>query len=193
MKLRRILFAILATLLLPAVAFAHSDGPDISNVVANYAGIAKALSHDSLDGVQGYAKEILETMETHSDMMKSGEMKSDEMKAKHETMEASLQVLAKDDLTMEEARAAYKTLSEGFVPMAQMMYEKSDEDPDWAVMSCPMAKAEWIQMDGEVSNPYYGSKMLRCGKKMSALEGAGHEMPDSDDDKEEHGHHGDGH
>jgi hypothetical protein len=27
-----------------------------------------------------------------------------------------------------------------------------------------MAKASWLQRDKQISNPYYGSKMLRCGE-----------------------------
>lgn len=29
--------------------------------------------------------------------------------------------------------------------------------------NCPMAKADWLQASAEVKNPYYGSKMLKCG------------------------------
>lgn len=37
------------------------------------------------------------------------------------------------------------------------------------LVHCPMAAdgkgADWIQRDGEVANPYFGARMLRCGIK----------------------------
>lgn len=39
----------------------------------------------------------------------------------------------------------------------------------YMVAYCPMADegkgATWVQKDGEISNPYFGAKMLRCGVK----------------------------
>ncbi|WP_372365442.1 efflux RND transporter periplasmic adaptor subunit [Candidatus Uabimicrobium sp. HlEnr_7] len=37
-------------------------------------------------------------------------------------------------------------------------------------MYCPMAKAYWWQFSEELKNPYYGSKMLKCGKKKITLD-----------------------
>jgi len=34
---------------------------------------------------------------------------------------------------------------------------------DCLIMTCPMARADWIQTTATVANPYYGSQMLRCG------------------------------
>ena len=28
---------------------------------------------------------------------------------------------------------------------------------------CPMAKASWLSSEKEISNPYLGNKMLKCG------------------------------
>lgn len=35
---------------------------------------------------------------------------------------------------------------------------------------CPMADAYWVQVVGEVRNPYYGSKMLTCGELVQKVE-----------------------
>ena len=190
MNARRILLAILGALLatVPSAATAADQG--VSASVAHYVGIGDALSQDSVEGIQAHAKAMLEIMDDHLDTMNVDEMEG--MTPAHENMAASLKLLAVNEVTLDEARVAYKALSEQFISTAQTMYEKSDEDPDWAVMSCPMAKAEWIQVDGKVSNPYYGSKMLRCGKKVSALETADAEAPDSSDGADHHDHHGGG-
>jgi len=55
-----------------------------------------------------------------------------------------------------EARIAFREISDEVISLAKWI-------PGHHVMTCPMAKADWIQIGSEVSNPYYGSKMLRCG------------------------------
>jgi hypothetical protein len=32
------------------------------------------------------------------------------------------------------------------------------------VAYCPMVRKSWVQMDGPLANPYYGSAMLGCGE-----------------------------
>ena len=36
--------------------------------------------------------------------------------------------------------------------------------PDLFVLHCPMAEADWLQLDRTVRNPYYGKSMLECGE-----------------------------
>jgi hypothetical protein len=31
------------------------------------------------------------------------------------------------------------------------------------VLTCPMAKADWVQTDANVRNPYFGKAMSSCG------------------------------
>jgi hypothetical protein len=35
--------------------------------------------------------------------------------------------------------------------------------PGLFVMTCPMARADWVQTDKKVRNPYMGKVMLECG------------------------------
>jgi hypothetical protein len=32
------------------------------------------------------------------------------------------------------------------------------------VAYCPMVRKSWLQKDGTISNPYYGSSMQTCGE-----------------------------
>jgi hypothetical protein len=54
------------------------------------------------------------------------------------------------------ARSSFKTLSREVVPLAEGAQ-------GFVVMTCPMAKADWVQSDAKVRNPYYGKTMLTCG------------------------------
>lgn len=58
-----------------------------------------------------------------------------------------------------QARFEFKFLSE--------RVEHLEIPEGYMVAYCPMADegkgATWVQKDGEISNPYFGAKMLRCG------------------------------
>jgi len=66
--------------------------------------------------------------------------------------------------SLDEAREAFKLVSAEAAKIAA-------GQPGYYVMACPMVKhGDWVQTTSEVSNPYLGSAMPRCGarKKMPA-------------------------
>jgi Cu(I)/Ag(I) efflux system membrane fusion protein len=71
---------------------------------------------------------------------------------------------------LEEARAAFRGLSEAAVALAR---ETGHElDSPLLVAFCPMVEgggAEWLQAEGPVANPYFGASMLRCGEVRTTL------------------------
>jgi len=166
MRIAALLTAFALTLSIPSLAFAGGSPEShahVSTAVSHFAAIGKALSEDSLAGVPKHATEMKQ-------MMESPEASEHHATSGHgPDMKGALDKLSKADLSLEDARDAYKSLSASFIPMAQSAYEKAPSDPTWVVMSCPMAKAEWIQPDGAVANPYYGTKMASCGSKAADL------------------------
>ncbi len=206
MKFKNLVALLSVLLLIPVLASAH-EGSDhdeeatVGAAVFHFASIGTALSGDSVEGVAEHAKGILAIMDAHmaegghhekmakmhGDKAEHGEM--GDMEAMHKSMRDALATLAADGTDLEAARDAYKALGANFIPMAQKMYTKSEVDPNWAVMTCPMVKAEWIQVDGKVANPFFGSKMLSCGKKVADLaDGGGHHMEGMKGDMNHEGH-----
>lgn len=59
--------------------------------------------------------------------------------------------------SLAEARIAFRDISELVIRLARWF-------PGYYVMTSPDAKADWIQIEPDVANPYYGSKDLRNGK-----------------------------
>ena len=61
-----------------------------------------------------------------------------------------------DDLV--KTRAAFGLLSDAVIKL-------SDDAGlgELKVAFCPMVRKSWIQQDGDLANPYYGSEMLTCG------------------------------
>jgi hypothetical protein len=60
-----------------------------------------------------------------------------------------------------DVRNAFGKLSEALV--AYLDAQKRKPGADLKVAVCPMVDKPWIQKDGPIRNPYYGSEMLSCG------------------------------
>ncbi len=63
-------------------------------------------------------------------------------------------------------RVAFRGLSDGVIARHR--------PEGFGVAYCPMAfdneGARWVQSDGDVSNPYYGAAMLKCGSVQDVIE-----------------------
>ena len=70
---------------------------------------------------------------------------------------------------MEDQRMQFMDVSEN---MFKLMKSDTLETPVY-YQHCPMANngkgANWLSKENEVKNPYYGSKMLNCGKTVEIL------------------------
>ncbi|MCB9304224.1 MAG: efflux RND transporter periplasmic adaptor subunit [Lewinellaceae bacterium] len=73
--------------------------------------------------------------------------------------------------TTEEARAQFKPLSEQMLALAKSF--GPFEAPIY-VQHCPMADdnagADWLSLDKEIRNPYFGDKMLKCGSVAETIQ-----------------------
>lgn len=71
---------------------------------------------------------------------------------------------------VEKQRSLFTSLSEN---MYQLLKVDSVEAPVY-YQHCPMANggsgANWLSLDEEVNNPYFGSKMLHCGKTTETIQ-----------------------
>lgn len=70
---------------------------------------------------------------------------------------------------IEKQRASFISLSEN---MYQLMKVSKTEEPIY-FQHCPMANngkgANWLSKEIQVKNPYYGSKMMSCGKTIETI------------------------
>jgi hypothetical protein len=63
---------------------------------------------------------------------------------------------------IEETRKDFHALSD--VLILYVASQKAGIEDLPLLAYCPMKDASWLQDGGELLNPYYGSKMLHCGK-----------------------------
>lgn len=116
-------------------------------VVDSYLQIHAALSADKVDGVKPAAAAIA---------IAAARMGSpgDAIVKAAKTMETAADLKA--------AREALGPLSDAVI--AAVSADGWKDVPGVKIGYCPMVKKYWVQKDGEVHNPYYGSQMLTCGE-----------------------------
>ena len=77
--------------------------------------------------------------------------------------------------TLKEARREFYPFSTATVALAQAARQSKSEVPGLKVFRCPMAKdafpgapdrGEWIQLQPEIHNPWFGREMLDCGSEV---------------------------
>jgi len=163
---RTAILAALAVLALGAAAAAAADQPaapaDVFHAVtAPYLVIQADLAADKTADVAASAQAIAAAAAGAADAdaaaLGVAADKVDEARALLPKIAAAATAMAR--------AADLKAAREAFVPLSEAVVALRDiavgERP--VVAYCPMAKHEWLQPAGKVANPFYGSKMLRCG------------------------------
>ncbi len=68
---------------------------------------------------------------------------------------------------LETSRESMKYVSRGLVAIFESHDVKMPEH--YTIIECPMVHERWIQDTETVTNPFYGSVMLRCGVKVGEI------------------------
>jgi hypothetical protein len=70
---------------------------------------------------------------------------------------------------LEEARKCFLPFSTSVVAVAKLLKKWDSEFAGLKIYYCPMAPKPglWLQAKGPLSNPFYGSRMLRCGEEVT--------------------------
>ena len=128
-------------------AFIAGAAADATELMINQAvTIADALAHDRLDEVATNAAAIdLEATSLGKPAAKISSAAKEMQKA----------------TKIADVRNAFGKLSEALV--AYLDAQKRKPGAGLKVAICPMVDKPWIQKDGPIQNPYYGSEMLGCG------------------------------
>ena len=151
MKLAKTILLTAAIGLLWSVGARAADNPalmePVKSVFDHYLKIQTALATDSLAGVAENADAITKAVE------------GDSMKMLPATVatEAATLGKAKD---LKTARTLFQPLSDALIKYLADHKAKSA----YVQVYCPMAKANWLQADKNVANPYLGKEMPTCGE-----------------------------
>lgn len=148
-----------------AIASTEAFDEQMQPVLEAYLEIPSALAADRVTGVTEAARKIEKLSRKLDPSLVTGEHREHyrDLPSKLESA-ASRMARAKDIETMRKA------LVELSKPMA--MWATMSEPEGISVVYCSMTPGSWLQRGTTISNPYYGSKMLRCGEIVA---GEGHE------------------
>jgi membrane fusion protein, copper/silver efflux system len=141
--MRTVILVAFAAALSSAAAFADELTPAIVDPAV---AIQTSLAKDSLTGVAANAGTIEE---------QAGKLGAPAAKI----AEAARELKATTKIA--DARTAFGKLSEALVQY--MDAQKLTLDPRIRVAMCPMVNKPWLQRDGPIQNPYYGTQMPTCG------------------------------
>lgn len=144
--------------------FAHSKAikPEfVDRLLTPYFGIQEALSGDSLTDAQKSAG-AFQTMLGHGPSF-------DDAPSLLELQDQSKAIAAAGDI--QSARTAFLTLSADLAEMVEHVGTSGTRDV--YQMTCPMAfggkGGDWLQNTKDLTNPYYGSMMYKCGSVKDQL------------------------
>lgn len=134
---------VLVGVMVIAPVLTAADAVDV--MIDRAVAIQVALSHDKLEGVSANATGIVTDAEP--------------LGKPAEKIVAGAFALQKAK-TIAEARDAFGRMSDALV--AYLDAQKRKPANGVRVAYCPMAHKPWLQKNGTIQNPYYGSQMLTC-------------------------------
>jgi Cu(I)/Ag(I) efflux system membrane fusion protein len=129
------------------------DAARTLRVLEAYDRIVVALADDELGGVGEATSRI------------AANAPNDAIRDAAETM-----AVAETERKLSESREHFKALSDAVARYVAANYEsleaglEKDKHRVPRKAYCPMAEAVWLQYGEEITNPYYGASMLRCGE-----------------------------
>ncbi|MCU0390074.1 MAG: DUF3347 domain-containing protein [Thermoflexibacter sp.] len=165
--MKNIIFSVFITIFISTLAFAQNNletGKKLNELLTSYYGIKNALVAEDGTTASIQADVFIKTLsEINVEKMASKEQKTwkeyaDKIKfdAEHiaETKDASHQRDHFNDLS-NNLFAVLKAFKVNTAEVYQQF--------------CPMKKTYWLSESSDIKNPYYGKKMLTCGKVTETL------------------------
>ena len=138
------------------------------NILDNYYRVAAMLANDSTEGVDGN----LEVIINNSRKIKEKESGIPEsLRERLSVLTGNIEDEANEmkGKELDEARNKFKSLSQSMVSYFKELHGRVKGAENIYVYYCPMAGASWLQEEEGTRNPYYGTKMLKCGSVKEVL------------------------
>lgn len=121
--------------------------------VRSYLAVQQLLVQDKIDGVEAQFAKIRDAAKALTEHAKVKDQ-----------AQAIFKAIEVEPKTLKDARTAFKPLSSAVIALVQVIPASEQAAPVLFEASCPMAKANWLQADRELANPYMGKEMSDCGK-----------------------------
>lgn len=139
-------------------------GQQIEQLYQAYFAIQKSLSADKLP-----TEDAVQTLSQLAEQLAIDEALPEDVRKQYAEIVDSSQHL--HHLPIDEARTKFKPISHAVVTLATEVRSETAQSV-FNHFFCPMVKqgeGDWLQAEQKLSNPYYGSQMLRCGELVRKL------------------------
>jgi len=141
----------------------------IGGIFAAYFATHDALSHDKLEEAKAAAEKFVIALDGVDMGLLAGPAHQAWMVQLSPARESASSISSAPNIA--EARVKFEPLSEAMYAIAKNFGTGGKDSIFW--IHCPMAfnnrGADWLQTSTGVENPYFGSKMFKCGKVTDTL------------------------
>lgn len=172
---KSLLLALALILGMASMASAANKTPTIQDhitaIADTYVGIHKSLAGDSVKDVRKNTAAIAKSADAALKLAEKDKKKNEKLIKHFQSVKAAAadftKGLKKDqEIKIDAAREKFNALSNAVIELVNgHLPEKAAAK--YTLFYCPMAKGYWLQTDAkQLRNPYYGSGMLECGKKL---------------------------
>ncbi len=137
----------------------------LGNVVSQYLSLKDKLVNDNSD-IQSNVKSLQQSLKKVDMSLVMEDAHNVWMEAL-KSMNKELKLLSKA-INIDEQRTIFLTISKSLADATQKLGVKMKDSQPLYLEFCPMANNDkggyWLSIEKEIKNPYFGSKMLKCGE-----------------------------
>ena len=137
----------------------------LGNVVSQYLSLKDKLVNDNSD-IQSNVKSLQQSLKKVDMSLVMEDAHNVWMEAL-KSMNKELKLLSKA-INIDEQRTIFLTISKSLANATQKLGVKMKDSQPLYLEFCPMANDDkggyWLSIEKEIKNPYFGSKMLKCGE-----------------------------
>ncbi|MFQ5423612.1 MAG: efflux RND transporter periplasmic adaptor subunit [Phycisphaerae bacterium] len=131
-------------------------------ITEHYLGLQKLLSSDSTTDAARHALGLVDAAEALArNLRKESAAAPEALAAAEHLRDAALKITGAD---IAGSRAHFADLSRAVRTLLKHVRPDRTRWPKLYIFHCPMSRGDWIQTSEKKANPYYGFKMLDCGK-----------------------------
>lgn len=141
-----------------------SPGKKLERLYAAYFSVQKALSEDELP-----AEKVVESLFQLSNELSQTEAFGEV--PREQLVKINENVAHLHHQSLDEARKKFKPISHAVITLVTEI-RGQNADLSFHHFFCPMVKqgeGDWLQAEDQLSNPYYGAQMLRCGELVRTI------------------------
>jgi len=147
----------------------HSHDEHLGILVTSYLQMKEALTNDDFDSAQDDLASFSEAVFSNREMNHHPEHAD-----KHEKHHGAMVAAVKQAVEAESIDQLRSSLAEITEQLLKAVENLGYTDGALFVQFCPMANdgngAKWLSDKEEILNPYYGARMLKCGRVIETIE-----------------------